>query len=105
MLGAVAWCSTTSACWSFVYRPRKRELGWPEPIVLLSRGRLLNSRDPDRGRAPDPRQKPGSGPSDPSNGSNGRRRGPAWFVLFIGPNGPLQRSAVLYRARSPAQGV
>src|ERR1039458_7323829 len=79
MLGAVAWCSTTRACWSFVYRPRKRELGWPEPIVLLSRGRLLNSRDPDRVRAPDHRQKPGSGPSDPSNGPNGSYRvgGPA----------------------------
>jgi hypothetical protein len=37
----------------FVYRPRKTELGWTEPIVLLSRGRPLNSWDPEGVRAPE----------------------------------------------------
>src|ERR1035437_2811786 len=52
-------------------------LSWSRPIVLLSRGRPLNSRDPGRVRAPDHRQKSGSGPSGLSIGSNGRCPAPA----------------------------
>src|ERR1017187_10170483 len=43
----------------------KAGLGWTEHIALASRGCPLNSRDPERVRAPDDRPKPGSGLSDP----------------------------------------
>src|ERR1035441_3898814 len=42
----------------------KDGLSRTEPIVLLSRGRPLNSRDPERVRAPDDRPKPRSGRFD-----------------------------------------
>jgi hypothetical protein len=63
----------------------KGSLGWTEPIVLLSRGRPLNSGDPEGVRAPDHPPKPRSGPSHPFRRSNGRCRPPAWFDLSIDP--------------------
>ena len=60
----------------------------------MSRGLPLNSRDPERVRAPDHRPKLGSGPSDPSIGSNGPSPAPVSFDLFIGPNGPCPAPAL-----------
>jgi hypothetical protein len=60
----------------------------------LSRGLPLNSRDPERVSAPDHRPKPGSGPSDPSIGSNGPSPAPVSFDPSIGPNGPCPAPAL-----------
>src|ERR1019366_8443288 len=72
---------------------RKGSLGWTEPIVLLSRGRPLNSRHLERVRRPTTGQKPGNRRSDPSIGSNERCPAPAWFDPSIGPNGPCPAPA------------
>ena len=58
---------------------------------MLSRGRPLNSQDPERVRAPDHQPKPRSGPSHPFRRSNGPCRPPAWFDSSIDSNGPSLR--------------
>src|ERR1039458_9278438 len=78
----------------------KGSLGWTEPIVLLSRGRPLNSRHLRRVRAPRHQPKPRSGPDDLSNDPTDHavrqlaltlpsvpqtKPPPAWFGLSIGP--------------------
>src|ERR1017187_3618141 len=70
----------------------KGSLGWTEPIVLLSRGRSLNSRDPERVRRPTTGQKPGNRRFDPSIGPNGQSLAPAWFDPSIGPKGQCPAS-------------
>ena len=63
----------------------KGSLGRTEPIVLASRGRPLNSREPERVRRPTTGQRPRNRRFDPSIDSNRPRHAPTWFDPSINP--------------------
>src|ERR1017187_9639181 len=81
----------------------KAGLGWTEHIALASRGCPLNSRDPERVRAPDHPNGPCRAPAwfDPSIGSDGRYRAPAWSDPSIGPTDYATERAACRRWPEP----